>query len=200
MTRAAGRSDRWRLGRRARRRVGGVEVRGLRRELGGARVHHRVARDAGRAPGGRPDRALPHAGERGEVPVGVGGARLAVTRSAAASASSGSTSRAPIARTSCSSADVAAHLGEEPGRDPGRAADHLLRHAPAQQPEHPPQPRVGRLQELPQHDRRRRALGEPGALAGLPVAGRPTGSGHPSERSSAHGSEAVALSSWSAPA
>ena len=50
---------------------------------------------------------------------------------------------------------------------PGRAADDLLRHAPAQQPEDPPQARVGGLHELAQDDGRGGPLGEPGALAGL---------------------------------
>ena len=73
----------------------------------------------------------------------------------------------PIVATSRFERDVAAHLGEEPGRDPGRLADDRLRHAAPQQAEEPPQPRVGRLEEPAQHDRRGGPLGVAGRLAGL---------------------------------
>ncbi len=95
-------------------------------------------------------------------------ARLTVASSSAAAGSPGSASRGPVAATSRLERDVAAHLGEEPGGDPGRLADDRLRDAPPQQSQDPPQPAVGRLEEAAEHDGRGGALGMAGRFAGLP--------------------------------
>ena len=63
--------------------------------------------------------------------------------------------------------DVAAHLGEEPGGDPGRAADDRLGHAATQEPEDPPEPAVRRLEEALEDDRGGGPLGVARGLAGL---------------------------------
>ena len=70
MTSAAGRGDGRRLGRRPGRRVGRVEVRRLGRELGGARVDHRVAGLEAERVRAAADVRLPHPGQPGEVAVG----------------------------------------------------------------------------------------------------------------------------------
>ena len=161
--------DRRRLGRGAGRRVGRVEVRRLRGELGGARVDHRVARPRRGRGRAAPSRTATTGTEaRFAMSPSPNPKRFAVASSSAASASRGApTSRGAHRPDLALERHVPAHLGEEPRRDPGRGLDRRLRHAPAQEREHPPQPRVGRREEALEHDRRRRALREPRRLAGL---------------------------------
>ena len=158
--------DRRRLRGRARGCIGRIEVRRLGRELRGARVDHRVARhDA--------ERESRLAQRLGVVPASPASslspkpARLTVARSSAASASRASASRSPHLRDLALQRDVAAHLGEEPGRDAGRLPDDVLRDAAPEQAEEPPQPRVGRLEEPAQDERRGRPLRVAGRFAGL---------------------------------
>ena len=161
-----GAGDRGRLGRRAGRGVGRVEVRRLGRELGGARVDHRVPGLEAELGPGRPHVRLPHPGQGGQVAVGE--ARPLGGREEAGAVRIGRVGEARAGGAHVRlETHVAAHLGEEPGRDPGRLADGLLGHAAAEQAEDPPQPRVRRLDEPAEHDRRGRALGEAGALAGV---------------------------------
>ena len=166
MTRAAGRVTGGASGAEPGGGIGRVEIRRLGGELGGARVDHRVARAQAEHQAGRPDLFRGRAGQLGQLAVaearaldrgeqlgrggvgrigqpGAGGGHLGLER------------------------DVPPHLGEEPGGDPGRAADDRLGHAPAHQAEDPPQPAVGRLEELLEDDRGGGALGVARRFAGL---------------------------------
>ena len=163
MTSAAGRGDRGGLRRRAGRGVGRVEVRRLGRELGGARVDHRVARpqpERRRAARTSP-RPSPASAASSRSPKP---ARLAVARSVG---------RVRVGRVGQPRGRRRARLGLERRRSgPSRRGTTARSRWPAgstasgtpaaEQAEEPPQPRVGRLEELAQHDRRGRPLGEAG--------------------------------------
>ena len=156
--------------------IGRVEVRGLGGELGGTGIDHRVAgREPERQPRGADIRFADPSQPR-KVMIrerrALGG-RQQCRRFGVRGIGEPRAHGLHVVLQH----DVASHLGEEPWRDPGRRTDHLLRHAPAQQPEDPPQSRVGRLEELPEHDRCRGPLREPGALARLATLAGPADDG-----------------------
>ena len=156
-----------RLGRRAGRRVGRVEVRRLGRELRGAGVDHRVAR---REPELRARRRTaasgtpaspPRSWSRERGPLGGREQRGAGRRPPCRR------SVAPAARTSCSRRMLRPISARNQGLIPVAARTTSCGTPAPEQAEDPPQPRVGRLDELLEHDRRRGALREPRALARL---------------------------------
>ena len=183
MTSAAGRGTGRRLRRRARRprtwrRSRASRRRTPRRTCRPSRsrrtrpVASRAARMSSVGDAGQPGQlAIAEAGPLGR---GEQRHRLAVV---------GSAIRAPAAATSASRATVAAHLGQEPGRDPGRLLDVVLRDAAPQQGEDPPQARVGRGEEAAQDDRRGGPLGQAGRLARLAVGVHPARSASPAAAS-----------------
>ena len=150
MTSAAGRSTGGASGARAGGGVRRVEVRRLGRELGGARVDHRVAGpQAERARGRSRSRRSGTPASAGQLPVAEAGPlrgreqRGRLAGRVVAGPGEGLAGRADVRLEG----DVAGHLGEEPRGDPGRLLDRRLGDAAAEQAEEPPEPRVGRLEE-----------------------------------------------------
>ena len=178
MTRAAGRLHGRRLRRRAGGRVGRVEVGRLGGELGGAGVDHRVAgpqpeRQAGiaQAPPGPPRPGRPARGRRSRPAwPSRGGSGPASSRGVG---------------------QVARRRRDRPleARPPGRTRRGttalipvatwivVLRDAPAEQRQDPPQAGVGRSEEAAQDDRGGGPLGVAGRLAGLAVRADPADRG-----------------------
>ena len=136
-----GPGHRRRLGRRAGRRIRGVEVGRLGRELGGTGVDHREARPQA---DGQPSLERPPAGSR---PVSVAMSR-SPNEARLAATSRPSVTRAPLLRHPVGEVDEPLHLRQEPGRDAGDLVQLGGLDTTAQQRQEAPEAGVGRRQEL----------------------------------------------------